>query len=36
MHGMNMNTNGQVPVDLSLIMVTVSMLHPLLDRYPCS
>ena len=26
------NTNGQVPVDLSRMMVTVSMLHPLPDR----
>jgi hypothetical protein len=33
MHGIDMNANGQVPVDLSLMMVTVSMLHPLLDRY---
>jgi hypothetical protein len=36
MHGIDMNANGQVPVDLSLMMVTVSMLHPLLDRYACS
>jgi hypothetical protein len=36
MHGIDMNVNGQVPVDLSLMMVTVSMLHPLLDRYACS
>lgn len=27
------NTNGQVPVDLSRMMVTVSTLHPLEERY---